>query len=45
MSHVVEWNSAVAQLATMLPNHIAKRSGPGEAWVVLELEGWEDDPE
>jgi hypothetical protein len=43
MSHVVEWNSSVAQLATMPPNHIAKRSGPDEAWVIFGLEGWEDD--
>jgi hypothetical protein len=43
MSHVVECNSSVAQLATMPPNHIATRSGPGEAWVVHELEGWDDD--
>ena len=45
MSHVVEWNSSVAQLATMPPSHIATRSGPGEAWVVHQIEDWDADSE
>lgn len=41
MSHAVERNSSIAELATMPPGHLASRSGPGEAWTVAVLEGWD----
>ena len=43
--HVIEWNSSIADLASMPPGHIAERSGPGQPWTVKVLVGWgEDDP-
>jgi hypothetical protein len=38
MSHVVERNSSVKQLATMPPGHVATRAGPGEPWVITRHE-------
>ncbi|HUH07884.1 MAG TPA: hypothetical protein VML96_08755 [Egibacteraceae bacterium] len=43
MSHVVERNSSVAELAGLPPGHIANRLGPGRPWNVEILTGYEDD--
>jgi hypothetical protein len=43
IAHVVGRNSSVAALASMPPGHIAQRSGPGDPWRILILEGWDDD--
>lgn len=43
MSHVVELNPSVAELATMPPGYLAKRSGVGQPWIVAELIGWGED--
>ena len=41
ISHAVERNSSIADLATMEPGHIAERSVPGDPWRICVLEGWE----
>lgn len=38
ISHAVQWNSAIAELATMGPGHIAERSDPGMPWQIAALE-------
>lgn len=45
MSHVVEWNSSVAHLATLPPGHVAVRGGGGQRWKVEPWAGWEDEEE
>ncbi|MGW5190549.1 hypothetical protein ACWEOO_14910 [Kribbella sp. NPDC004138] len=42
ITHVIETNSSIAQLATMPPGHIAQRSGPGDPWRIADLDGWEE---
>jgi hypothetical protein len=37
ISHAVQWNSAIAELATMEPGHIAERSDPGKPWRIVAL--------
>jgi hypothetical protein len=32
--HAIEWNSSIASLAGLPPGHQARRSGPGERWIV-----------
>jgi len=41
MSHVVERNSSVAELASLPCGYRATRSGPGEPWAITKLE-WPD---
>jgi hypothetical protein len=41
ITHAIEWNSSIAQLATMAPGRIAQRSGPGDPWRITDLDGWE----
>jgi len=41
ISHVVQWNMAIAELATMGPGHIAERSDPGGSWRIAALAGSE----
>jgi hypothetical protein len=43
LSHAVERNSSIAELAVMPPGHIATRSGPGAEWVV-ERHVWLQEP-
>ena len=38
ISHVVQWNSSIAELATMGPGHIAERSDPGHPWQIAVLQ-------
>jgi hypothetical protein len=40
--HAIERNSSITQLATMQPGQIARRSGPGEQWMIYALEGWDE---
>lgn len=42
ISHAVQWNSSIAELATMGPGHIAERSDPGSPWQIAVLEGRDD---
>lgn len=42
--HLVWWNSAVADLATMPLGHIALRTGPGQLSQVLVFDESEDEP-
>jgi hypothetical protein len=37
ISHAVQWNSSIAELATMEPGHIAERSDPGKPWSIVAL--------
>ena len=37
ISHAVQWNSSIADLATMEPGHIAERSDPGKPWRIAVL--------
>lgn len=41
ISHVVQWNTSIAALATMGPGYVAERSDPGRPWHIAALEGWE----
>ena len=34
ISHVVEWNSSVAELASLPVGYIAERNGPGHPWAI-----------
>jgi hypothetical protein len=38
MSHVIELNSSVAELASLPVGHVATRQGPGSPWVVARHE-------
>jgi hypothetical protein len=40
LSHAIEFNSSIAELATMPPGYVAERSGPGKRWRIARLEGW-----
>jgi len=40
ISHAVQWNSSIAELATMGPGHIAERADPGHPWQIAALDGW-----
>jgi hypothetical protein len=42
ITHAIETNSSIAQLATMPPGHIAQRSGPGDPWRIAVLVGWDE---
>lgn len=42
VAHVIALNSWIADLASMPPRHIARRSRPGEPWTIVVLEGWDD---
>jgi hypothetical protein len=42
MSHVVAYNSSVAELAGMPPGHWAHRESAGQPSVITELVEWED---
>lgn len=42
ITHAIETNSSIAQLATMAPGHIAQRSGPGDPWRITDLDDWEE---
>jgi hypothetical protein len=37
ISHAVQWNSSIADLATMEPGHIAERSDPGHPWQIAAM--------
>lgn len=37
ISHAVQWNSSIAELATMGPGHIATRLDPGHPWHIAAL--------
>jgi len=41
ISHAVQWNRSIAELATMGPGHIAERTDPGHPWHIGVLEGSE----
>ena len=40
--HAIERNSSLASLANMPRGHIARRAGPGDAWEVQALAGWDE---
>jgi len=42
ISHAVQWNSSIAELATMGPGHIAERPDPGRPWQIAALQDWDD---
>ena len=43
IAHAIACNTSIADLATMPPGHIAKRTGPGQPWQIMVLVGWDDD--
>jgi hypothetical protein len=45
ISHAVQRDPAIAELATMPPGHLAHRSGPDAPWSIDVFAGWEDGHE